>query len=100
MKPTFSLVLFSIVAFAFGGMLAFSEYAFACRMVILVCVVVIIAVKLSNGHLERILFGKLNFGLIRNIDTPVFLASAYHYNSWVYCARFLWLWVEIHCDLE
>ena len=46
MKPRFSLLLFSIVAFAFGGMLAFSEYAFACRMVILVCIVTIVAVKL------------------------------------------------------
>ena len=46
MKPTFSLLIFSIVAFAFGGMLAFSEYAFACRMVILACVVTIVAVKL------------------------------------------------------
>jgi len=46
MKPTFSLVLFSIAAFAFVGMLTFSEYAFACRMVILVCIVTIVAVKL------------------------------------------------------
>ena len=46
MKPTFSLLLFSIAAFAFVGMLAFSDYSFACRMVILVCIVTIVAVKL------------------------------------------------------
>jgi len=54
MKPTFSLVLFSIAAFTFVGMLTFGDYSFVCRMVILVCVVVIIAVKLFsiNDFLE------------------------------------------------
>ena len=46
MKPTFSLVLFSIATAAFVGMLTFSEYAFAFRMVILSCIVTIGAVKL------------------------------------------------------
>jgi hypothetical protein len=48
MKPTLSLLLFSIAAFAFVGMLTFSEYALLCRMIILVCVVTIVACKLFS----------------------------------------------------
>lgn len=45
-KPSVSLLLFSVAALAFVGMLSFSEYAFLCRMVILGCVAAIVAVKL------------------------------------------------------
>jgi hypothetical protein len=44
MKPNLSLLLFAIASFAFVGMLTFSEYAFICRMIILACVLVVIAV--------------------------------------------------------
>ena len=46
MKPTLSLLLFAIASFAFVGMLTFSEYAFMCRMIILSCICVIVAVSL------------------------------------------------------
>ena len=52
MKPTLSLLLFAIASFAFVGMLTFSEYAFMCRMIILSCICVIVAVKLIGDKNE------------------------------------------------
>ena len=70
MKPTLSLLLFAIAFFAFVGMLTLSEYAFMCRMIILSCICVIVAVKLvkiNEGEEKMINLRKLRMWLIKII---------------------------------
>ncbi len=94
-KPTITLVLASIVAFSFVAWLT-GEYDFAARFGMLSGIVLILAFKLSNGHLESILFGKLTFGFVPYFERPVaWFSPGYFSQDKVYSGRFLWFWVEI-----
>ena len=52
MKPTLTLLLLTISALGLVGT-AFEEYAFTCRIVILLCIVTIVAVKLFQVNDEE-----------------------------------------------
>lgn len=97
-KPTITLVLASIVAFSFVAWLT-GEYDFAARFGMLSGIVLIMAFKLSDGHLERILFGRLAFSINKATEKPTIFAAADYFNGWHYSVRFMRLHVEIHdCD--
>lgn len=52
-KPSVSLLLFSVAALAFVGMLSFSEHRTICTLVIWACVGTILALKLVQSDKSR-----------------------------------------------